>query len=181
MKPYLAILLLIISAPVYAQGRLNKLSVNPIQLFGYNRLNMEYERGFKDGKNGISVYLGQTGNSTRKIHGQYSYLSEQNVALKFYAKTIEKSSFWYGGMISVSSGNIYSENANEKALNIGALGLLGVSGYQVVINSFFLNLYLGIGYALTNDLFGSAQYTGDISKPSDWLLTYGFKVGFSFR
>ena len=180
MKTFLLSLLFIMTVNTFAQQRLNKLSVNPIQLFGYNRLNMEYERGLNDGKYGLCFYLGQTGNSSRKIHGQYSWLSEQNVAFKVYSKSIEKSNFWYGGMVSVSSGNIVSENGVDKAGNIGALGVMGTSGYQFVAGSFYANLYLCLGYALTNDLFGSATYTGNIKKPTDWLFTYGLKIGISF-
>ncbi len=180
MKTFLFSFLFLITAYTFAQQRLNKLSVSPIQLFGYNRLNMEYERGLNDGKHGISFYMGRTGNASRQIHGQYSWLSEQNVAFKFYSKSLEKSSFWYGGMVSVSSGNIYDENGVDQATNIGALGILATSGYQFIVNSFYINPYLGAGYSLTNDLFGTAQYTGDISKPTDWLLTYGFKMGICF-
>jgi len=181
MKSILFSLFFILSVSSFAQQRMNKLSVNPIELIGYNHLNMEFERGFHNGKYGVSFYIGQTGNASREIHGQYSRLSAQNVALKFYSKSIDKSSFWYGGMISVASGNIYSVNGVDQATNIGALGLLATTGYQVVIRSFYINPYLGVGYALTNDLFGSATYTGDISKPTNWLLTYGFKVGFCFQ
>jgi hypothetical protein len=180
MKTFLVTLLFLITASTHAQVKMNKVSINPVQLFGYNRLNMEYERGFSKGKYGIGIYMGQTGNSTRKIHGQYSWLSEQNVVLKFYSKNMEKSSFWYGGKVSVSSGNIYDENGFDKATNIGALGILAMSGYQIVVNSFYVDPYLGAGYSLTNDLFGSAKYTGDISQPSNWLLVYGFKIGICF-
>ena len=82
MKTLLLSLFILMTVNTFAQQRLNKLSVNPIQLFGYNRLNMEYERGLNDGKYGLCFYLGQTGNSSRKIHGQYSWLSEQNVTFK---------------------------------------------------------------------------------------------------
>lgn len=180
MKTLFFSLFFILTVNLFAQQKLNKVSVNPIQLFGYNRLNMEYERGFSEGKYGISLYMGRTGNSTRKIHGQYSWLSEQNATIRFYSKSSDKSSFWYGGMVSVSSGNIYDENGVDQATNIGALGILATSGYQIIIKSFLINSYLGAGYSLTNDLFGSAQYTGDIAKPSTWLLTYGIKVGFCF-
>ena len=180
MKTFLFSLLFILTVNLFAQQKLNKLSVNPIQLFGYNRLNVEYERGFSEGKYGISLYMGCTGNSTRKIHGQYSWLSEQNAAIRFYSKSMDKSSFWYGGMVSVSSGNIYDENGIAQATNIGALGVQATSGYQFIIKSFYLNTYLGAGYSLTNDLLGSAEYSGDIAEPSNWLLTYGFKMGFCF-
>jgi hypothetical protein len=180
MKTFLFSLFFILSFSSFGQQKLNKLSVNPLQLFGYNRLNVEYERGFNAGKYGISFYMGRTGNASRKIHGQYSWLSEQNVALKFYYKSLDKSSFWYGGMVSVSSGNIYDENGVDQATNIGALGILATSGYQFIVKSFYINPYLGAGYSLTNDLFGSAQYAGDISKPTNWLLTYGFKMGICF-
>jgi hypothetical protein len=180
MKAIIFSLFFIVTINSFAQQKMNKLSVNPIQLFGYNRLNMEYERGFNAGKYGISFYMGRTGYASRKIHGQYSWLSEQNVALKFYSKSMDKSSFWYGGMVTVSSGNIYEENGVEQAINIGALGILASSGYQFIVNSFYINPYLGAGYSLTNDLFGSAKYTGDNAKPTNWLLTYGFKVGICF-
>jgi hypothetical protein len=180
MKTFLFSLFFLLTVNLFAQQKLNKLSINPIQLFGYNRLNVEYERGFSQGKYGISFYLGQTGNSTRKIHGQYSWLSEQNAAIRFFSKSMDKSSFWYGGMVSVSSGNIYDENGIDQATNIGALGVLATSGYQFIIKSFYLNTYAGAGYSLTNDLFGSAEYSGNIAEPSNWLLTYGFKVGISF-
>jgi hypothetical protein len=180
MKTYFFSLFFIVTVNLFAQQKLNKLSVNPIQLFGYNRLNMEYERGFSEGKYGICFYMGRTGYASRQIHGQYSWLSEQNVALKLYSKSMDKSSFWYGGMVFVSSGNIYDENGIDQAINIGAMGILATSGYQVIIKSFYLNPYIGAGYSLTNDLFGSTQYTGDIAKPSKWLLTYGLKLGFCF-
>jgi hypothetical protein len=70
--------------------------------------------------------------------------------------------------------------ALDKATNIGALGVLGITGYQFIIKSFYIKPYLGAGYALRNDLFGSAEYEGDIGKPKDWLLTYGLKIGFCF-
>lgn len=180
MRCYLIGLIVLLSLNTYCQNKMNKISINPIQLFGYNRLNFEFERGFRDGKFGISIYYGQTGNSSRKIHGQYSYLSEQNIAIKIYNKESYKSCLWYGGMISVSSGNIFDENGIDKATNIGALGLLGITGYQIIFKSFYLTPYLGAGYALTNDLFGSAVYSGDIGKPTDWLLIYGIKTGFCF-
>jgi hypothetical protein len=180
MKNLLTVLLIIISVYSAAQERLNKISISPIQLIGYNRLNVEYERGFNEGKYGIGIYIGRTGNSTRKIHGLYSYLSEQNVAVKFYQKKMDRSSFWYGPMISVTSGNIFSDNGIDKASNIGALGILGCTGYQFILKSLYINPYLCAGYSVTNDLFGSAEYQGDIGKPTEWLLTYGFKMGFCY-
>jgi len=180
MKTFLISLLFFMTINTFAQQKMNKISINPIQLFGYNRLNVEYERGFSEGKYGISLYMGQSGNASRKIHGQYSWLSEQNVALKFYSKSMDKSSFWYGGMVSVSSGDIFDENGVDQATSIGALGILATSGYQFIIKSFYLNPYMGAGYSLTNDLFGSASYTGNIEKPTDWLFTYGIKIGITF-
>jgi hypothetical protein len=180
MKLNLTVLMVLLSLNLPGQVKMNKLSINPIQLICYNRLNVEFERGFGLGKYGISLYYGRTGNASRKIHGQYSWLSEQNTAVKFYHKNIDRSCFWYGGMITVSSGNIYDENGIDKATNIGALGVLGITGYQVILKSFYINPYIGAGYALTNNLFGSAEYTGNIGKPTDWLLTYGIKIGFCF-
>ena len=170
---------LLLATAVYSQQKLNKLSVNPIQLLGYNRLNLEFEHGFNLGKSGISLYLGHTGNSTRKIHGQYSYLSEQNAGYKRYIKSIDKTCFWYGGLISVSSGNIYDENKTDSATNIGALGILGSGGYQILIKQLYLGIYLNFGYSITNDLFGTAYYSGDFKQPTNFLLTYGFKIGYT--
>jgi hypothetical protein len=170
----------LITTSVYSQEKLNKLSINPIQILGYNRLNVDYERGFSQGKFGINFYFGHTGNSTRKIHGQYSYLSEQSVGFKRYIKNIDKTCFWYGGLLSVSSGDIFDENMIDSATNIGALGILGSGGYQILVKHFYLNVYLNFGYAITNDLFGSAKYTGDIGRPTDFLLTYGLKIGIAF-
>lgn len=180
MKLFLFALFLIHGFSSFAQPKLNKVSVNPIQLFGNNRLNVEYERGFSEGKYGISFYIGRTGNASRNIRGQYSWLSEQNVGLKFYSKNMDKSSFWYGGMISVSSGNIYDENGVDQATNIGALGILATSGYQLILKLFYINPYVGAGYAISNDLFGSSQYTGDMAKPSNGLFVYGFRMGICF-
>ncbi len=179
-RSYFIALVAILPLHTYSQEKLNKLSVNPIQLMGYNRINGEFERSFREGKMGVSIYFGQTGNASPKIHGQYSHLSEQNMAVKFYGKKFNQSSFWYGGLVSVSSGNIYDENGIDKALNIGALGIMGITGYQLIFRSFYVTPYLGAGYALTNDLFGSAEYFGDIGKPTDWLLMYGLKMGFCF-
>lgn len=180
MRLQALILMFLTTTTVYSQEKMNRIVVNPIQLFGYNRLNAEYERGFNQGKYGISFYLGRTGNSTRKVHGQYSYLSEQNVGFKRYTKFIDRSCFWYGGLLSVTSGDIFDENRIDSATNIGALGLLGSGGYQILIKHFYLSVYLNFGYAITNDLFGSAKYTGNFGRPTDFLLAYGLKLGMAF-
>jgi hypothetical protein len=116
--------------------------------------------------------------ASRLIHEQYSYLSEQNVSLRFYRKTIHNSCFWYGTTVSVSSGKISAKNGT--ASNLGALAILGTSGYQFIIKSLVINPYLSAGYAITNDLFGSAIFTGDIDQPGRILLTYGLKAGYCF-
>lgn len=180
MKAKVLFLLLILPNTAFSHEKLNKISISPIQLLGYNRLNLEYERGFNDGRLGCAVYLGKTGYASRKVHGQYSYLSEENVAIKRYGKAIDKSCFWYGGVLSVASGNIYSDNKVDSTTNIGALGIMASSGYQFFIHSFYLNLYIGAGYSLTNNFFGSAHFNDALGKPSNWLLTYGLKAGFKF-
>lgn len=48
-----------------------------------------------------------------------------------------------------------------------------------MLNSFYLDLHVGLGYALTNDLFGDAEYSGDISE-SKLLIPYGIKMGIAF-
>jgi hypothetical protein len=58
----------------FAQTGMNKLSINPIELIVYNHLNMEFERGFHNGRYGVSFYMGRTGNASRAAHGQYSFI-----------------------------------------------------------------------------------------------------------
>jgi hypothetical protein len=156
MRTYFLIMLMVSSSGIFAQNKLNRLSINPIQLIGYNRLNLEFERGFKEGKFGIGYYIGQTGNSSRKVHGQYSTLSEQNISIKFYLKKIDKSCFWYGSVLSVSSGNIYSDNGVDKATNIGALGILASTGYQFIFKSFLCHTILKRWLFDYKQFFGSA-------------------------
>ena len=180
MKLFLVTVFLTITVHAFSQEKLNKISVSPIQLLGYNRLNFEYERGFNEGRLGCAIYLGKTGYASRKVHGQYSYLSEENAAIKRYTKTYDQSCFWYGGAISVVSGNIYSDNKVDSTTNIGALGLVATSGYQFFIRSFYMNLYIGAGYSITNDFFGSAHFNEALGRPSNWILTYGIKTGFKF-
>ncbi len=180
MKTLLIIFFSVFTVCVYSQNYKNKLSFSPIKLLGFNQLNLDYERGFRDGKIGIFVDFAHTGNATRKIHGQYSYLSEQGFGIKRYTKNFDKTCFWYGGMLTVASGNIFDENKIDSATNIGALGILGSAGYQIMIKQFYLGFYLNFGYAITNDLFGTAEYTEDMGKPTDFLLAYGLKMGFVF-
>lgn len=159
------------------QGKLKKLSINPFYLIGTNILNFEYERGFVDGKLGVSFYYGRTGGATREILGIKSYTSEQTISLKTYSKSISSTSLWYGGQISVISGSIYVDN--ESAYGIGKLGLSGKVGYQFIIRSFYLDFYGGAGYAVTNDLFGSIVYNGDLTI-SKYILLFGIKTGIAF-
>jgi hypothetical protein len=180
MRTAFFILIVSLYTVVYSQDKMNKLSVSPIQLIGYNRLNIEFERGFNNGKYGCALYLGQTGNASRLIHNQYSTLSEQNVAFKFYGKSIDRSCFWYGGLVSVTSGNLYSKDKTESSTNISSLGLQATGGYQFFIQSFYANLYVSSGYSVTNNLFGSATFNDNWDCPSHIILAYGIKAGFKF-
>lgn len=180
MKTFFVLLLSSMMLAGNAQDRLNSLTVNPINLFGYNRLNLEYSRGFNQGKYAISIYLSKTGNSARKIHGQYGYYSEQSISFNFFSKKMDQSSLWYGGTVTVASGDLYDDNGIDQATGIGSLGILAGIGYQFVIRSFCISPFIHAGYALTNDLFGSAEYTEDMGKPTKGLLTYGFKAGYCF-
>jgi hypothetical protein len=178
-KKVIILILSSISVLGYSQEKLNKLSVNPVQLFYLNISNFEYERGFNEGKIGVSFYYGQTGSAIRNISGNRIYSTEQNVTLKQYSKSISKSSFWYGGQLSITSANIYSNDFYYRATNIGTLGLTGKFGYQFIIKSFYLDFFGGLGYALTNDLFGDAAYAGNISE-TKLLLIAGIKTGIAF-
>lgn len=177
----------------FAQEKLNKLSVNPIQLIGFDIMNVEYERGFIDGKLGVSFFYGRTGNATPTIGDYRVYVTEQNVSVKGYLRSISKSSFWYGGQVSVATANVYydydsdkpydaaeyEKYQNNRATNIGTLGLTGKFGYQFILGSFYIDVYGGLGYAVTNNLFGNAVYKGDV-KETNKLLIYGVKMGLAF-
>ena len=194
MKKQLIFLSLVfIGMQGFSQEKTNKLSMNPIQLFGFNITNFEYERGFNEGKLGVAFFYGNTGNATRAIGGYKMYLAEQNISIKGYLNSISKSSFWYGGQLSVASGDIiydydfnseYNEEErdkyfNNRAIDIGTLGVTGKVGYQLILGSFYLDFFGGLGYALTNDLFGDAEYSGEVEEVK-LLLTYGIKTGIAF-
>lgn len=164
----------------FSQEKLNKLSVNPLQLFGFNITNFEFERGFNDGKIGVSFFYGKTGSATRRIGGYDMYVTEQNTSIKAYTRTISQNSFWYGGQLSVASADIYDRNDfNNRATDIGTLAISGKTGYQFILKSFYLDFFGGLGYALTNNLFGEAMYSGDVYE-TKILLTWGIKTGIAF-
>lgn len=89
-KQLIFISLMFLTIQGFSQEKLNKISVNPIQLFGFNITNFEYERGFNDGKLGVSFFYGNTGNATRKVGDYNMNLSEQNVSVKGYLKPINQ-------------------------------------------------------------------------------------------
>jgi hypothetical protein len=174
------LLVTITSFQVFSQEMMNKLSINPIYLFAQNITNVEYERSLNEGKLGISIYLGWTGYTTREIFGYESYINEQSLSLKYYKNSFSSSSLWYGGQLSVISLNIYdSDDYNERATDIGILGLSGKLGYQFIIKSFYLDFGASIGYALTNNLFGEAYYSDNI-KESKLLYGIQIKTGIAF-
>ena len=92
--------------------------------------------------------------------------------------SITESSFW--SVISVASGNFIDvKDVNNRAFGVGTLGLSGKFGYQFILNSFYLDFFGSVGYALTNDLFGTASYNGNIEE-ANILLTIGIKTGIAF-
>lgn len=181
MKTKIAFLMLtMLTLRGVAQEKMNKVSVNPLQLFVFNIGNVEYERGFRGGKLGVSFYYGRTGNTTRTFRGLRTFVTEQQVSIKHYPGTIAASGLWYGGQVSVASGNVYSPDVyNDRAYDIGTLGLTGKFGYQYIHKSFYLDFFGGVGYALTNNLFGKATYLGGVSE-AKILFTYGIKTGIVF-
>lgn len=181
MKITTALILLTgLSINGFAQEKINKVSVDPLQLFALNIANFEYERGFNEGKIGVSFFYGSTGNTTREINGLRAFLTEQNVGIKSYSKTISESSLWFGGQLSVASGSFRDvKDVNNRATGIGTLGLSGKLGYQFIHNSFYLDFFGSVGYAITNDLFGTASYNGNIEE-ANILLTVGIKTGIAF-
>ncbi len=174
-------LMTLISVQSFSQEIRNKLSVNPGQLFVFSMTNFEYERGFNNGKLGVSFFLGTTNLTVRPIGGLIRTGTEQNFNLKFYSKSFSTSSFWYGGQLSVASGSIYEAGDfwNNRASGLGTVGISGKLGYQFLIQSFYLDFYGGVGYAITNNLFGQAQYIGRFTE-SRLLIPYGIKMGIAF-
>jgi len=179
-KSLIYICLSLLSLQGFSQDKINKFSVDPIKLIGFNMTNFEFERGFLDGKLGVSFYFGRTAGATRNIGDYTRYIVEQNVSIKGYLKTIGMNSFWYGGEVLVSSGSV-SHNENNKigARNLGTLGFTTKMGYQFIIKSFYLDFYGGIGYALTNNLYGNVEYRGGYEEPQ-LLVVFGLKTGIAF-
>lgn len=159
---------------------MNKISINPIQIIGYNIANIEYERGFKNGKTGIAFYIGRTGLTTRSIDDYMFYTQEQNLSFKKYSNNINTSSFWYGLQLSVTSANIiHTEKFENRAYGIGTFGVTGKLGYQIIYNAFYTDIFAGLGAAITDDLFETAVYSGDI-QPTPLFIIFGLKGGISF-
>lgn len=162
-----------------AQDKKNKISVNLPQLFVFNITNIEYERSFNEGKLGIAFFYGRTGNTTIEINNKQVYFVEQNVSVKRYLKSFSERSFWYGGQLSVASADVFSSDDSGETLNQGTLGVFGTLGYQFIIKSFYVDAFAGLGYALTNDLFGNVSYSGNESD-TKLLGTFGLKMGVAF-
>jgi hypothetical protein len=147
MKKFIWISIMVLTGiQTFSQDKMNKVSINPIYLFLQNITNMEYERGFSDGKLGISAYIGWTGYATRELFVYESWTNEQNISLKFYPNSISSRSFWYGGQLSVVTSNVYKvDNYDERATGIGTLGLFAKFGYQFIFKSFYLDLTGSLG------------------------------------
>lgn len=161
----------------FSKEKFNKLSVNPIQLFVYGITNFEYERGFNDGKLGVAFFYGMSGMTTREIGDHKAYASEQNVSVKRYSNNFSTNSFWYGGQISVATASVWGDEG--QAFDIGTLCVSSKSGYQVILNSFYLDFFGSLGYVVTNDLYGKATYEGDVAE-SNIILFLGVKMGIAF-
>lgn len=179
MKKYsFFILLVLCSLSAFSQGKMNKLSVNPIQLFASNVTNFEYERGFADGKFGLSFLYARTGLSTREVLDNKISMTEQSVTAKYYHAKMYQSSLWFGTEMAVINQSIYNIDSDSRAL-IEVLGISGKIGFQYIYKSLYIDIYGGIGIAATDNLFGNAYYTGDLSK-SILLLQLGLKFGIIF-
>ena len=169
-----------LSFNVFSQEMKSKFSINPIQLSLSNAINFEYERSFNNGKLGVAFTFANNGATAGKMSETRMSLSEQSVTFKSYSNSFYESGWWYGGAMSVASGFIQDEDDfNNVAYNIGTLGVSGKVGHQIVIKSFYANVFGGIGYAITNDLFGEAVYNGDYSE-SNLLIPYGLNLGITF-
>ena len=192
MKAKLFALLLAVSLalPVLAQDNMNKISVNPVQLFLLGIQNVEYERGFKEGKLGVSFYYGRSVVNPPEVFKVMSYLSEQNISIKGYSNSIGENSFWYGGQLSVASGYLkkstsssfddyyYYDDTDYSEAYVNTLGLTGKIGYQFIAKNFYFDIFGGLGFAY-NDLYDGSYYSGEF-KESNVALLLGLKTGISF-
>ncbi len=160
-----------------AQTLKTKFSVDPVPLFITDIQNFEIERSFLEGKTGLGFYLSNSGAASRRIDGHILYGSEQSALYKYYVENFDKSSLWVGGKLSLAGGTVFGGRGT--ASNVGTLGILAMSGYQLVLSNVFLNPFAGVGYALTNNFFGRSSYTGDV-KETSLLLNYGLQIGFLF-
>ncbi len=177
-KITLILLCAVISLTTFSQEKMNKLSVNPIQLFASNITNFEYERGFADGKFGLSFLYARTGLSTRKVLDNKISMSEQSATAKYYHAKMYQRSLWYGAELAVINQSIYNIDSDSRAL-VEAFGISGKVGYQYIYKSLYLDVYGGLGISVTDNLFGNAYYTGNLSK-SILLLQLGLKIGIVF-
>lgn len=154
--------------------------MDPVSLIVSGMNNFEFERGFSEGKFGVSFYYGKTGNSTRVVGGYKIYNTEQAVAFSYYFKNFDKSSFWLGPRLSFTSSTIVDDkNPSNYANNIGTLGLSASLGYQFALGSFHLSPFFAFGYALTDNLWGKAVYHGNL-KSNPIIINYGLKTGIAF-
>ena len=142
--------------------------------------NLEYERGFAEGKIGIAFYYGKTGNTIKANNGYRINASEQSVALNAYIKNIGKPALWFGPKLSFISSDITdNNNPGNRATGIGTLGLSMSLGVQLVLGGLYISPYFSFGGALTNDLWGEAHYYGNLT-PNRLIINYGLKTGIAF-
>jgi hypothetical protein len=142
----------------------------------FNTQNFEIEKGF-DNNLSFGFFYANTGSSTRKIRDYRYNMSEQSFFLKHYFSGFNNSSGWIGQKLGIASANIIGEGGNQAILNMGTLSLSFISGYQANIQSFFINVFGSIGYAITNDFFGDMVIYGDELEETNILLGYGVQVG----
>ncbi|MCD6023122.1 MAG: hypothetical protein K0Q91_38 [Fibrobacteria bacterium] len=176
-------LVTLLAALAHPENR-TKFSVDPMALFVANLQNFEMERTVFDGKLGWAFYFARTGTAAREIDGYAFYGTEQALTAKYYFNNVSRSSLWLGGALSVASANVYervngSNTLANSATNIGTLGVHARIGYQWKFGSWFVEPVSGLGFALTNNLFGGSRYQGDVEE-AHLLLKYGIQSGLSF-
>lgn len=154
--------------------------MNPVSLIMAGMNNLEYERGFAEGKIGIAFYYGKTGNTIKANNGYRINASEQSVALHAYIKNIGKPALWFGPKLSFISSDITdNNNPGNRATGIGTLGLSMSLGVQLVLGGLYISPYFSFGGALTNDLWGEVHYYGNLT-PNRLIINYGLKTGIAF-
>lgn len=161
---YFFVLLLVSYTSLNAQVKTNRISVD---MFYFTRgyPSFEFERGIQDGKMALSV----------ELEPVVIFISEglrQNIGLKRYLKSINKSPVWFGIGLSNINESISKKESNRY------IGMYINTGLQIVINSVSIAAHISGTRAYQNNILRDSS----VDEPSDPFnfIGFGLKVGLLF-